>query len=222
MNRTASILILSGSILGAALILQPEASTLAGDAEELVTPKMGSAIELRHDDAPPRRHHRAAASLTSEQIERVLQVAEEIDSDMASRLRTVCDRDPDEFHRVMRQSGRRLLGLAELKHDDPDLYQIKLAEMRIEAQVDASAAQLVDAIRSGRDVAEYEEDLRRWVRMQVLHSIRARGHYILRLKEHMERLEQELELEAQNFDKTVERRFQDILTRSQSVARAPE
>jgi hypothetical protein len=82
---------------------------------------------------PERRaaERRGATQLTPELIERVLEVANEIDPVLASRLRASRQRDPASFQRALLTSGRRLVAMAELKQADPKLYETKLAELKI-------------------------------------------------------------------------------------------
>lgn len=218
MNRTTSVLTISASILGAALILQPEPATYADRDDEKPTTQTMEAAQA------PREIEAELDNVNSEGelVQHWLDVAADIDPEKAERLRHVCDHNPEEFRRIMKQSGTRLMGLAELKRDDPDLYQLKLSELRIESQVQASADQLAEAIRNGEETAALEEDLHRWVSMQVAHSIRARGDYLLRLKEHMKRLEEDIENDARNFNKTVQARYEKELARSQAMASAAE
>lgn len=201
MKRTTGVLTILGGVFLAAVTLQSQPFTSAQD-----------------DTRETRQAVQQAVS--PDLVEQWLQVAEDVDPAKARRLREMCDRDPEEFNRVMRQSGRRIVSLAELRIDDPDLYETKLSEMRIESQVDEIAGRLVEAIRSGRqdDIAALQEELRPWVVTQVVYSIKARGDYLLRLKEHVERLERELEYEAENFQKVADRRLEEIIARAKAAA----
>lgn len=232
MSRQAvSILAVLGAVLLAAVTLQPQPWSVAS-SDSTTTESTASKDAAAESGAtlpavtPGAESHRVRAArrpprdVTPELIERWLQVAEEVDPVQGRQLREMCHNDPEQFHRVMRQTGRSIIGLAELKADDPELYELKIAELRIESQVNAAMDALTQTIASGdeQQIAAREEDLRRWLRMQVLHSIRARGDYILRLKQHVQRLEQELAHEAENFEQTVERRFQAAAARSRAVA----
>lgn len=202
MSRATGVLTILGAVFLAAVTLQPQPFSVG--------------MTDRRDLAQQKSNQQP----TPELVERWLEVAEEVDPAKARRLREMCHHDPEEFNRVMRQTGRAIIGLAELKSEDPELYRLKLGELRIEAQVEVATAALTEAIRSGDPaaVSAREEDLRRWIRMQVLHSIKARGDYLLRLKQHVQRLEEELAYEAENFEQTVDKRFHEIVTRSQPVA----
>lgn len=201
MKRSINMLTLIGAVILAALTLQPQPFSVGSDNSR--------SADRRAEQTPP-----------PELVEQWLEVAEEVDPARARQLRAMCHSNPEEFHRVMRQAGRSIVGLAELKNRDPDMYETKLAELRIEAQVEASANSLVEAIRAGDNVkaAAIEEELRRLVLMQVLHSLKAKGDYLNRLKEHVQRLEAELQEAAENWQKTMEQRAEEIISRSRTEA----
>ena len=201
MKRATSILTIAGAVILAAVTLQPQPFSVATS-----------------DDQPRKVNERPAVS--SEQIDRWLEVAEEVDPANAQRLRAMCHHDPEEFHRVMRQSGRSIVSLAELRTSDPELYDLKVAELRIEAQVEETSAALLQAMQQGdeKEIQAVEQELRQVVLMQVLHSIRAQGDYLNRLKQHVQHLEQQLQRDAENWQLTTEQRVQDIIDRSRSQA----
>ncbi len=201
MKRFTGALTILGAVILAAVTLQSQPFTVA-------------------DQRGERPHAMTAGEVNAERIEQWLLVAEDIDPDKGRQLREMCHHDPEAFYQMMQRTGRRIISLADLKDSDPDLYETKISELRIEAQMETAAEQLADALRSGDEdaITAAEEELRRWVRTQVLYSIRARGDYLLRLKEHMERLEEELAFEAANFEQTVDRRFEEITARSRTQA----
>lgn len=158
---------------------------------------------------------------TPELTERILEVAREVDSDLADELRSVCDHDPHEFERVIRRTQPRLLALTQLKDRDPKLYETKLLELTSEAEVARVAKQIAEARLTGAG-SEQEvlmEQLRMVVRMEIGFSLKARGDYLLRLHEHLEAQREKLDQDAANFDLTVEKRMEEAI---QQAMRAVE
>lgn len=146
--------------------------------------------------------------ITDDMIDRVLDVAGEIDPELASRLQYICDTDPREFRRVLQSTGRRLIGLAQLKERAPDLYDMKRREWRAEVNIARIARDLVEARESADRLTLriLEDQLRTEVKMQFVMDIKARGDYLNLLEEHVEALRNELERKASRFDETVEER----------------
>ncbi|MHC5004590.1 MAG: hypothetical protein ACYTJ0_15870 [Planctomycetota bacterium] len=160
--------------------------------------------------------------LAPEMVDRVMEVATDIDAAMANRLRRLQQRDPAGFDRAMRTIGRRLLGMAELKVRDPKLYSFKLQELRIDEQVQKAAARLREAKRTASsDVEQREEDLRTYVRIQVALSIKSRVEYLARLREHITALEEAINRDALNFEHSVEERMGALLA-AEPVEPAPD
>ncbi|MHC4108383.1 MAG: hypothetical protein ACYSTY_09900, partial [Planctomycetota bacterium] len=124
--------------------------------------------------------------------------------------------DPEAFARIIGESGRRLVGFAKLKVQEPRLYELKVQELRAHRDVSRVAAEL-RAVRAGdspdRDqrAAELEEDLRKLVQFQVAQSIRTRGESLIRLQQHVKALQEELTREAFEFNATVDERMRELL-----------
>ncbi len=155
---------------------------------------------------------RASGVLSAEIVEEALQVAEEIDPMMAGQLRGLQQKDPVAFQRAMQTTGRRLIGMAELKSRDSRLYGFKLAELRIEGQVNRAAARLREAVQGGSSETEQlEQELRQQVQIQIAISLGARGEYLRRLKEHVKALEESIDQDALHFNDTVQQRLDQIL-----------
>lgn len=145
-------------------------------------------------------------------VQQCLAVAREIDPSMGEGLETLQQNDPTEFERRLRQS-RRLLHLAELKESDPALYELKLLEMRVDADVRRLSQEARAACLAGDEerMTELERDLLMWIRLQEGFALKSRQDYLDRLREHLVRLEQELEEGTATFDERVEARVRDIL-----------
>ncbi len=156
------------------------------------------------------------ATLSADMIERCMDVAREVDPDLAGRLQRIRrERNEQDFRRAM-SGARHLVGLASLKQQDPKLYDIKVKELKLQAQVDHLMEELIDArlTASVATVVEIEVQLEELVSRQVGYSIIARGFYLIRLKDHVKSLEDELDRDMQrNHRLEVKRRYQELLDR---------
>lgn len=211
---TASLL-LSGAAMqdeSAPLVARQAAGQESRDVDPRLsatrTPRLG-ATEPQRDQEPAD----AAPTLDPTLVDACLDVAEQIDPELADRLRHLCAEDQEAFERVMRTHGRRLVGLVDLRERDPELYEQKLTEMRFESQVSRAVRELREAQREGSQgqIDAATDELRILLRMQVALSIKARGDYIRRLEEHIESLREDLERDVAGFDEAVDRRLQRYL-----------
>ena len=148
-------------------------------------------------------------------IDRYMEVAEQIDSSLAARLQSMCQLDPAGFEVVLRRLGPMLSGLADLQGDDPELYQRKIRELHLEATIAALAvevhrAELADGPQREVQRVALRAQLEAMVRAQVLTSIENRQIFADRLLEHLQALQDEIELDRSDLDGTVQRRILDL------------
>ncbi len=158
----------------------------------------------------------ANATLSPDMIERCMDVAREVDPDLAGRLQRIrSERTDQDFRRAM-ANARYLVGLASLKQQNPQLYDVKIKDLKLQAQVDHLLEQLIAARRGdGVSPAVIQEQLEQLVTHQVGYSLIARGFYLIRLEDHVKSLRDELEHDMQpaNLSLAVKRRFQELLDR---------
>ena len=112
---------------------------------------------------------------------------------------------------LLRNSEKRV-SLARLKERDPNLYDVKVNELRLDAQVSRLLDQLEAArVTSSAAAGDLESQLLVLVEQQVGYSLVARGMYLRRLSEHVNALRDELSHDSANFEAAVERRMQELL-----------
>jgi hypothetical protein len=167
----------------------------------------------RSPDRLRHRSGRAPRDLSPELIEQCLDVAREIDPALADRLEAIRrERPAEEFARALRDA-RYLVALARLKNEDPQLYDLKVKELQIDAQVDRVLEQLAEAQRtSSPGAADLEAQLRGLVERQVAASLVARGMYLRRLNDQMKTLRDQLDHDLGHFRQAVDRRMKNLLT----------
>jgi hypothetical protein len=161
---------------------------------------------LRHRSGRPPR------DLSPELIEQCLEVARDVDPALADRLEEIRREQPSEaFARALRDA-RYLVALARLKNDDPQLYDVKVKELRIDAQVDRVLEQLQEARRTGSTgVEDLKAQLHGLVQQQVAVSLVARGMYLRRLNDQMKSLRDQLDHDLGHFRQAVDRRLTSLL-----------
>ncbi len=162
--------------------------------------------------------------LSPQLIRKCVEVAHELDPALARRLEAVLEKDPETFERIVGRIGRRLVGLAQLKVSNPKLYDLKVQELKADREVARLARELLQLRRSPSPgdaelARDLEERLRKQVQIQEGLAIIARGEYLLRLKEHIAALQEELSERAGNFKTRVEKRMQELLEPQQQAAR---
>ena len=163
-----------------------------------------------------RQHRAERIVITPEFLDQCMEVAEQVNPAWAKMMRSVCERNPEDFERYLRQTGRQLIGLVQLKQRDPGLYATKLKELHLEAHLKAMTQKLRLLQAEGRsestEAVEVRTELRVLVQEQVALALKSRGDYILRLEKHVDTLKKQLEDDALSFFRTVEDRYQVLTT----------
>lgn len=176
-------------------------------------PARGSAV-----GDPDRRRRRPGRPLTPKLVELCLEVAREVEPELANRLEAIRQERPGPaFDRAI-GNARHLVGLARLKERDPQLYELKVRELRLDAQIDSVLKQLAGMSPTSSEAAEtIEAHVRGLVRQQVAASIASRGMYLLRLKENLTSLQEQLAYDAANFEEAVDRRMEALIEEAEPL-----
>jgi hypothetical protein len=168
----------------------------------------------------PSAEVRPARAMTPELIDQCLQVAREVDPDLFQRLEQLRRESTDQSFRSAIRSAPHLVGLARLKEKNPRLYDVKIQELQVNARVDRVLGELVRAHRTGSPVEELEDALHELVRLQVGYSIASWGMALREIRLHVKGLEEKLASDSENFQKTVDQKFQELLDQVQAEAAA--
>jgi hypothetical protein len=190
------------------MCLQPEQDTPAG----MRRPKLRSNAT--------RDQLEADRKMPKNMVEHVLAVANEIDPDLAAQLSAVCTADPEAFQKIIRRQGRRFDSLIRLREDDPELFEVKVTELKTDAEIYSAA----EALR-GQDLESPESqaklaELQGLVRAKTALTLRAQTLYIGRLEKHLDALRNRLEDTSARFDEIVTQRVEQLLNTVQNVKQA--
>lgn len=148
---------------------------------------------------------RAPAPAAQDTAERIIAVARDVSPEWAASLEKVRERDPAGFERATGVLAKRLKALAVLKDRKPQLYALRVEELRIQGEVTALADQWRSAISTGRteEAAGIEKDLRGKVGTMVDLNLRSRAMELAELDEVMRSMRGDLERDARARDTTV-------------------
>ena len=189
-----------------AAVMVPTSARQDDGPQAQLAPGARSPDPLRH------RSRRAPRDLSPELIEQCLEVARDVDPALADRLEAIRREQPaEDFARALREA-RHLVTLTRLKNEDPQLYDVKVKELRIDAQVDRVLERLLEAQRtSSTAAADLEAQLHGLVQQQVAVSLVARGMYLRRLNDQMKSLRVQLDHDLGHFRQAVDRRMKRLL-----------
>lgn len=146
-----------------------------------------------------------AAAHQHDGAERIIDVARDVSPEWAASLEKVRERDPAGFERATGVLAKRLKALAVLKDRKPQLYALRVEELRIQGEVTALADQWRSAISTGRteDATGIEAQLRSKVGTMVDLNLRSRAMELAELDAVMRSMRDDLERDARARDTTV-------------------
>ena len=191
--------LVTGAVVGA-LMARP----LADQPSFASSPEALSSFEAAVQSGPSLQQGRV---LSPEQMDRIIAVARDLSPELAARLDEARARDAESFRSALGAQAKRLGSLAVLRERRPELYAIRIQELRLEAQVLALGEQLHSAVDAGRadDAARLEATLRPLVLSFVDSNLRSRAVELASLDVMMRELRVDLERDARQRTETVDR-----------------
>lgn len=184
----------------------------AGKQDELVdTRDLG--IRSHSGFGSPRRRGALRRTLTSQDIQNVIAVAQDVSPVWADSLNERLKEDPDSLGESIRLNGRRLLGLAMLRDRDPALYGVRVGELRCNRELSTVSVAYREALRDDRseDVAELQDQLRVLVKQSLDFELRARAMELAALDKALRELKSQLQVEIVTQDERLEQRLSEVM-----------
>jgi hypothetical protein len=137
--------------------------------------------------------------------ESIIIVARDVSPEWAASLEKVRDRNPAGFEQATGVLAKRLKALAVLKERKPQLYALRVEELRIQGEVTALSEQWRSASSTGRteEASAIETKLRDRVGKMVDLNLRSRAMELAELDEVMRSMRGDLERDARGRDTTV-------------------
>ena len=145
-------------------------------------------------------------------MDAVIAVAEDISPEWAKALRDRRESEPRKFFESLNTNARRLMILAVLKRRNPEIYQLRVEDLRIQNDLKKLADQY-RAANSAGDAAlagNLVEQIRSKVRRQVDLDLKARAMELAALDQQMKRMREELGEETRARDDKAERIVEGI------------
>ncbi|MBM4104974.1 MAG: hypothetical protein FJ257_01495 [Phycisphaerae bacterium] len=142
----------------------------------------------REGDGSPRR-------LTPEQVEMVIEVAREVFPEWGERLEQMRASDPEALERAVASNARRLFSLAMLRRRNPELYELKVTELRNQMEL-RRLSEAMAALRGAGAEEEAIGALRAQIRVlateQVDLELRTRALELAAMDDALRRMKDEL------------------------------
>lgn len=182
-------------------------------AQPQESPERGDdAFAERHDaDAEPRgwRGHR----MNDDEIEAAYDIVVQLYPEVADRLEAQRDENPRELRNTLERKFPRVRFLVMLREHDPPMYELRMADIKLDRQTDALAAELREA-READDNGR-EDELMDRIELTVAEHFDVRQKIrtleIEKLRQKLEELEQRLDDRDDDRKDLIEQRVQELV-----------
>ncbi|MBX3355385.1 MAG: hypothetical protein KF724_06775 [Phycisphaeraceae bacterium] len=195
----------------------PATPTHSPTTRERGAPATRGTAAQRRDSDPGRQlgsspsMRRVVDELSPEDLERVVAVARDISKEWGDALATRLERDPAGLRAAIAASGPRLLALASLKLTHPELYSIRVEDLRIQGDLKRLSAEYRSALaRDPKRAEEIAKTLREKVERQVDLDLLASAKELQALDEQLKRLVEQLRIESQQRSQRIEEVLEEI------------
>jgi len=169
----------------------------------------GAGNEQRRTDG---MRWRPDGPMPQEMVDRVIAVARDVSPELAKQLEEKRNVAPDDMSQAMRQSARRLVALAVLKERNPELYAIRVEDVRLQLELRA-LGEAFRAAQTAGDAAKakaLETQIAAKVKAQVDVDLKARAQELVALDEQMQKMREDLVQEQKRTAERVSERTEAV------------
>ncbi|MSR34455.1 MAG: hypothetical protein EXS12_06635 [Phycisphaerales bacterium] len=143
--------------------------------------------------------------LSEEEIDRVIVTAREVNPQWADELVKLRQSDPKALRERLGREARKLMGLSMMKEREPDLYRVRVEDIRVQNQIRELGEAWNVAQKSG-DVSSQEalmKDIELKAHKQVELDIQARGFEFVALDKSLKDARKKLQDDIRDRDKSI-------------------
>jgi hypothetical protein len=163
-------------------------------------------------DKRENRKPKVERPITPNMVEHILDIAKDIDPELAAQLASMCEKDPDALHKIIRRQGHRLGSLIRLRESDPELYEVKVTELKIDAEIYHVAESIRGQNPTDPETIAQIMQLEGLIRAKTEMTIQSQSFYIERLERHLSALQTRLIERKSRVDEIVKKRLSQLLS----------
>ncbi|MCE9619430.1 MAG: hypothetical protein K8R92_05940 [Planctomycetes bacterium] len=143
--------------------------------------------------------------MSEEEIDRVIATAREVNPEWADGLEKLRQSDPKALRDRLSREARKLMGLSMMKEREPQLYKVRVEDLRVQNQIRELSEAWNTAKQSG-DLAAQEtamKEIEAGARKQVELDIQARGFELVALDRSLKDARKRLQDDIRDREKSV-------------------
>ena len=162
--------------------------------------------------------------ITEADIGTMVEIADLISPEWASKLRAMMADNPDKAAETIMKSGRRLFGLVMLKERKPELFETRVAELRVQFNIRRTYAKYQAALKAGDAAAVmgYKTGLKTLAAQIVDLELKSRAMELAALDQAVQEMRLKLRGEIENSGERITGMIEDLLKPAPDAAEMPE
>jgi|GEM_PF-4508004 len=162
--------------------------------------------------------------ITEADIGTMVEIADLISPEWASELRAMMADNPDKAAETIMRSGRRLFGLVMLKERKPELFETRVAELRVQFNIRKTYAKYQAALKAGDAAAVmgYKTGLKTLAAQIVDLELKSRAMELAALDQAVQEMRLKLRGEIENSGERITGMIEDLLKPAPDAAEMPE
>ena len=154
-------------------------------------------------DVPPAADGRRGGmrrELTDKDVDRIIATARDVEPAWADALESLRKEDPARLRQRLGAQARMLMGLSMLRERQPELYQARVDDLRVQRQLRAAVDRLKQARESGDADAEQatRSQIREFVDRQFELEVKARAHELVAMERALKEARKRLQTDIQD------------------------
>ena len=207
----AAVLALVVSVPGGGALAQSPTAAPAADAKAPAADPKAPAADAKPDArrAGDASRWRPEMPMPPEMVDRIIEVARDVSPDLAKQIEERRNAAPEEMTQAIRQNARRLFSLAVLKQRNPELYAIRVEDLRLQLELRALGEQFRAAVEAKDDARakSVEAQIAAKARAQFDVDMRARAQELVALDQQVRAMRDELAQEQRESEAKVAERI---------------
>lgn len=150
--------------------------------------------------------------LSEEEIDRVIATAREVNAQWADELMKLRQSDPKALRERLGREARKLMGLSMMKEREPDLYRVRVEDIRVQNKI-RELGEAWNAVHKSGDIVAQEtlmKDIELNAHKQVELDLQARGFEFVALDKSLKDARKKLQEDIRDRDKSIAEIIQAI------------
>jgi mRNA-degrading endonuclease YafQ of YafQ-DinJ toxin-antitoxin module len=150
---------------------------------------------------------------TEEQLDDLMVVLKDADPDFYSKVERARKESPRAVRDLLATQGPRLFAMAQLKKNDPELYDLKIDDFKLNRRVDALSHEYTRTVKDGKPDGQKVAELKELLQKQFDLRQKIREKELERMEKKVSDLREQIQRRKSNKDQMLADRLKELTER---------